>query len=200
MFEMPDRLIGTGKLAGAMNAHAFGAAGDDFAHDVSVQRARTLFRKFIGFCVGQSFFQYDVEDLGNNVARALDRYGIAFAHIEPCDLLCIMQGRVLHHDTAHRYRLELGDGRDPLPAQRHRGVEQGVESVLQDELSGDRLFMRDGSNHIECREVGHQIGRASGQPARESVGHTREIAQVFGKIPDDEQREGEDGGKQGRRK
>ena len=47
MFEVPDRLVRAGKFAGAVNARTFGAAGDDFAHHVGVQRTRALCREFV---------------------------------------------------------------------------------------------------------------------------------------------------------
>ncbi len=39
-------------------------------------------------------------------------HGVADADIEPGDLVGIVQRRVLHHDAAHRHRLELGDRRE----------------------------------------------------------------------------------------
>src|SRR5712671_6974855 len=69
-------------------------------------------------------------------------------------------------------------------AQSHSGVEQGIDSVLQDKLPGNRLFMRDRTDHVESRKVRHQVGRAGGEPTRYAVSHPREIAQVFGKASD----------------
>ena len=39
------------------------------------------------------------------------RHRVADAHVEPRDLLGVVQRRVLHHDAADRHRLELGDRR-----------------------------------------------------------------------------------------
>jgi len=43
--------------------------------------------------------------------------------------------------------------------------------------------MRDRSNHVEGGEVWHEIGCGGGQPARKSVGHPSEAAQVLGLTP-----------------
>ena len=57
MLEMLDRLIGAGELAGAMDARAFVAAGDDLAHHVGMQRARAIFREFVGLGAARTFVQ-----------------------------------------------------------------------------------------------------------------------------------------------
>ena len=54
MPEVLDRLIRTGELAAAMDARAFGAAGDNLAHHIGVQRAGHFFGNAIRFGVGRS--------------------------------------------------------------------------------------------------------------------------------------------------
>ena len=72
---------------------------------------RALFRNRVRFGAARPLRLYDAENLGNDVAGALDRHRIADADIEPRDLVEIVQRRVLHHDAADRHRLELGDRR-----------------------------------------------------------------------------------------
>src|SRR5712691_139044 len=71
-------------------------------------------------------------------------------------------------------------------AQSHGGVEQGIQSVLQDKLPGDRLFVRDRTDHVESREIRHEVGRARSQQTGYPMSHAREIAQVFGEASDHE--------------
>src|SRR5580692_4762349 len=111
MPEVLDRLKGTGELAGATGTRALGAAGDDLAHHVGVQRARAYSRKLIRLGAARALVEDDAEHLRNDVAGALDGHRVADADIEPLDLLFVMQRCVLHHDTADRHRLELGDRR-----------------------------------------------------------------------------------------
>ena len=116
VLEMLDGLIRAGELAGAMQARALGAAGDDLAHHVGVQRTRALFRKLVRLGAARPLVFDDAEHLRNDIAGALDRHRVADAHIEPRDLLGIVQGGVLHHDAADRHRLELGDRRQEAGA------------------------------------------------------------------------------------
>ncbi len=108
---MAKRLIRTGELSGAVDARTFLAAGDHFADDVGVQRTRTLFGKLINLRAARAILRHHAEHLRDDVAGALYLHGIAHPHIKTRDLIGIMQRRVLHHDTADRHRLELGDRR-----------------------------------------------------------------------------------------
>ena len=110
MHQMLGALERAGELAGAVGARALLAAGDDLAHHVGLQRARTFFRESIGLgaaaaCPGRP------DHLRDHVAGALDRHGVADPHTEPLDLILVVQGRVLHDHAADRDRLELGDRR-----------------------------------------------------------------------------------------
>ena len=131
-----------------MGARALGAAGDDLAHHVGVQRARALFRKLIGLGAARALVEDDAEHLRNDVAGALDGHRVADADIEPLDLLFVVQGRVLHHDAAHRHRLELGDRR-----QRAGAADLNLD-VLDDgrRLLG-REFVRDRPARIARHEA-----------------------------------------------
>src|SRR5579859_527892 len=77
------------------------------------------------------------------------------------------------------------------PAQRHRRIEQCIKRVLPDELRAHMLFMRRGTDDVECREIRHQVRRTGGYPSGETVRHGRETPQVFGKAANHEQRKGE---------
>ena len=110
VLEMPDRLIRTGKFAGAVNARALGAAGDDLAHYVGVQRAWALAREFVRLGPARTLVLDHAQHLRDDVAGTLDLHGVALAHVEPRDLAGIVQRRILHHDAADGHRLKLGDG------------------------------------------------------------------------------------------
>src|SRR5580692_252103 len=138
MPEVLDRLKGTGELAGATGARALGAAGDDLAHHVGVQRARAYSRKLIRLGAARALVEDDAEHLRDDVAGALDGHGVADADIEPLDLFFVVQGRILHHDAADHDRLELGD----------RGQRAGAADLNLDILDDSRRllggeFMRD---------------------------------------------------------
>ena len=55
--------------------------------------------------------EHDLDHLRDDVAGALDRHRVADPHVEPLDLVLVVQRRVLHHHAADRDRLELGDRR-----------------------------------------------------------------------------------------
>ena len=67
-------------------------------------------REFVRLCAARTLVLDDAEHLRNDVAGALDLHGVADAHVEPRDLVGIVQRGVLHHDAADGDRLELGDG------------------------------------------------------------------------------------------
>src|ERR1017187_6561085 len=72
-------------------------------------------------------------------------------------------------------------------AQGHHRIEHGIQRVLQDKLRRERLLMRDRADHIECREVGHQISRGHGEPSGDAVSQGGESAKVVGEAADHEQ-------------
>ena len=138
MLEVLDGLKGAGELAGATGARALGAAGDGLPHHVGVQRAWAYSRKLIRLGAARPLIGDDAEHLRNDVAGALDGHRVADADIVALDLFFVVQGRVLHHDAAHRHRLELGD----------RGERAGAADLDLDVLDdGGRLlggeFVRD---------------------------------------------------------
>src|SRR5579863_7647583 len=61
-------------------------------------------------------------------------------------------------------------------AQSDGGVKQRVKRVLQDELSANRFLMGNRADHVERREIRHQIGGGGRYPSRESVSQGGESA------------------------
>src|SRR5271166_1171290 len=84
------------------------------------------------------------------------------------------------------------------PAESRSGVHQGVRRVRQDEVAGYRLFMGHRTNHIQGREIWHQVGGSGGKPARNAVGHAGESSQIFREGADHEQGESKYGRQQWR--
>ena len=103
-------LVWAGELAGAARDRALFAGRRRLAHHLGMQRTRAFFRKRIFFYTTR-FIRHHAKNLRNDVAGALDAHRIADAHVEPLDLVGIVQGRVLHHDAADGDRFELGDRR-----------------------------------------------------------------------------------------
>ena len=134
VFKVAERLIWAGEFSGAAGTRSLRAARNGLAHNVRMQRARTLRGEFIRLGVTQPLFQDHVKNLRNNIAGALDGNGIAFANIQTLYLLLVVQGRVLHHDAADGDRLELGD----------RGERAGAADLDLDVLDhGRRLLGRE---------------------------------------------------------
>ena len=59
-----------------------------------------VFGKLVRLRALRPLLQHDAEHLRDHVAGALDRHGVADAHIEPRDLVLVVQRRVLHDDAA----------------------------------------------------------------------------------------------------
>ena len=78
-------------------------------------------------------------------------------------------------------------------AQRHCRVEQRVQRILQNELPADRLLVRDRADHVQGREVRHEVGRAGGNPMRQAMGQRGKSAEVICEASDDEERKREYG-------
>src|SRR5579859_3615686 len=53
----------------------------------------------------------------------------------------------------------------------HCGIEQCVETVLQNELRTHMLFVRHGADYIERGKIRHQIGCPRGKPPGEAMRH-----------------------------
>src|SRR5712691_2355587 len=130
MLEVLDLLIRAGELSGATRDRALLAGRRGIAHDRRVQVAGTAERKPVGLGAAWPLLQSDFEHLRDHVARALDRHRIADAHIEPRDLVRVVERRVRHHYAADGDRLELGD----------RGERAGAADLDVDRLDdGGRL-------------------------------------------------------------
>ena len=86
---------------------------------------------------------HEAQHLRDHVAGALDRHHVADPHVEPLDLVGIVQRGARHHDAADIDRLELGDRR-----QRAGAADLDVDAVqprarlLGRELVGDRPARR----------------------------------------------------------
>src|SRR3954469_5855391 len=76
-------------------------------------------------------------------------------------------------------------------AQRHCGVKERIKTILQNELSGNRLLMCNRTDHVQGRKVRHKVGGRRRNRARDAVGHRGKSAQVIRKAAYDKQREGE---------
>src|ERR1019366_4129155 len=121
--QVLDLLIGAGELAGAARARALLAGGGFLAHHFCMQVAGTFRRERIGLGVFLPFFDYHVDDLGDDIAGALDDDGIADADVasiaqwlpvaaDALDVVLVVQGDVLHDDAADADRIELADRRE----------------------------------------------------------------------------------------
>src|ERR1700731_2478706 len=121
--QMLDLLIGAGELTGAAGARALLAGRGLLAHDVGVQRARTFLRKVIRFCFLWPLVDHDIDDLGNDVAGALNDHRVADPDVAALaqlfavaanapDVILIVQRDVLHDHAADADRLELADRRE----------------------------------------------------------------------------------------
>src|SRR5215469_178579 len=74
-------------------------------------------------------------------------------------------------------------------AQSHCCVKQGVQGVLQNQLSAYRLPMRHRADDVERGKVRNEVRSSGRKPAGDSVGDTSESTKVVGEAADDEQRE-----------
>ena len=112
MLQVLGLLERAGELARAAEAHALLARRIDLAHHRRLQRARAGLGKRVLLRALRPLLRHDAEHLRDHVAGALDRHGVADAHVEPRDLVGVVQRRVLHHHAADRDRLELRDRRE----------------------------------------------------------------------------------------
>jgi hypothetical protein len=87
------------------------------------------------------------QDLRDDVAGALHDHHVALAHVQPLDLVGIVQGGARHHHAADIDRLEIGDG-----CQR-AGAADLDEDVLQPRT---RLFGRKLVGHRPARRATHE--------------------------------------------
>ena len=117
MLEALDRLRGADEAAGAA-AHDVGLAGllvdlaqrrraADRADEISV----VVLREDVGLRAVRPLVGDDFEDLRDDVAGALDDDRVADPHVEPRDLVLVVQRGVGDDDAADGDGLELGDRR-----------------------------------------------------------------------------------------
>src|SRR5262249_57936644 len=99
MLEMLDLLIGTSELTAAAGDRAFLPGCGGVTNNRRVQEARTAAGKFVWLCILRPLLHNDFEHLRDDVAGALDANRVADAHIEPLDLVGIVQRCVLNHDA-----------------------------------------------------------------------------------------------------
>src|SRR5262249_42649303 len=152
--QMLDPLVRAGEFAGTAGARALFAARGLLAHDLRVQRARTLLREPIRLCIARALVDHDGAHLGDPAAGARAPPGLAKAEAAPpaqlfpppadaFDVILIMQRRVLHDDAADADRLELGDGRERAGAAHLQlDVPQHGHRALGRELVRDRPAWR----------------------------------------------------------
>ncbi len=112
MLEVLDLLMRARELAAAIGACPLLASRDGLAHDRRVQRARTVPGKLVGLGVLRPLLREHAQHLGDHVAGALDRHGVVDAHIEPLDLVLVVERGVRDHDAADRHRLEPRNRRE----------------------------------------------------------------------------------------
>ena len=137
MLQSLPRLRRTGQTCRAARHHISLAIIANFTQG---RRATCLTgaRKFIRATLAVALLNQHTHNLRDNITGALNDHTIANANIFASNLICIMQRRILHHDTADRYRLQLGDRR-----QRARAPDLNINII---ELGGGlfgREFMRD---------------------------------------------------------
>ena len=65
----------------------------------------------VGLGAARLVLEHTPEHLRDDVAGALDRHRVADPHVQPLDLVLVVQRRVRHHHAADRHRLEPGDRR-----------------------------------------------------------------------------------------
>ena len=63
------------------------------------------------FRVGRPLLRDDADDVRDDVAGALDDHGVALAHVEPLDLVDVVEGRAADRRPCDLDRVELGRGR-----------------------------------------------------------------------------------------
>jgi hypothetical protein len=104
VLQVLDLLMGTGELAGAVQARP-ARPGDGLAHHGRFERAGAGLGESIRLRPPRLALQH-AQHLRNHIAGALDRHGIADTHTEPLDLVLIVERRVRHHHAADGHRLE----------------------------------------------------------------------------------------------
>ena len=119
-------LRGAGQSAGAARdrlaflAHDFRSADRAMRGHLPWLRAR------------RTFVEHDADDFGNDVAGTAHDDCVADAHVEPRNLVGVVQRRVGHGDAADEHRLEL----------RRRRRRAGAADVDDDVLDRRRLLLR----------------------------------------------------------
>src|SRR5689334_25211959 len=146
---MLDLLVRAGEFAGTAGASALLAGRGFLTNDVGVQIARALLGKVVRLGALRALVDDHVDHLRDHVASPLNYNGIADANVaaftqrfavaaDALDVVLIVQGDVLHDDTAHAHRLEFPDG-----SQRARAADLNFD-VLKDRHGAlGRKFVRD---------------------------------------------------------
>src|SRR5215211_1488392 len=129
----------TRELAAATSNGAFVAGRSRVANHGGLQRAGADLREIVRLGTLGPFLRNDAEHLRDHIAGTLDHHRIAKAHIQPRDLVGIVQGGVLHHYATDRHRLELGDRR-----QRARAADLDLDRLDQRRGLFGRELVRDG--------------------------------------------------------
>ena len=60
-----------------------------------------------GAALGRALVGDDLDQVGDDVARALDQHGVADAHVLAPDLVLVVQAHVADRDAGQLHRLEL---------------------------------------------------------------------------------------------
>ena len=89
-----------------MRARSFRAAGNGLAHDVRMQRARTVFGKLVRLGVAGPLVHDHVQDLRNDIAGALHDNHVPNANVLTAHIVSIVQSGELDRDSAEPHRLE----------------------------------------------------------------------------------------------
>ena len=98
-------LCRTGQTAGAAADGLFFADGVGAANRTGVRKNK------LGSS-GRTFVQTDADNLRDNIAGALDNYGVADADIFTFDLVFVVKGGVRNHYAADIDRFQIGNGRE----------------------------------------------------------------------------------------
>ena len=110
VLEMLHRLVRAGELAGAAPDRALFAGRRRLAHHLGMQRTRAFFRETDIFLHHAALSGTTPRTCGMTSPARWMRHRIADAHVEPLDLVGIVQGRVLHHDAADGDRFSFATG------------------------------------------------------------------------------------------
>ena len=106
MAQPLDLLERTGQPAAAAPRHRA-----LLAHHFGLQRTRAFARKLEFLRILRPQFFDEAQHLRDDVAGALDAHGVADAHVQPLDLVLVVQGGARHRHAADGDRLQHRDRR-----------------------------------------------------------------------------------------